>query len=553
MGDTVTAGMVLAQLDTSDVQLSIEERNAANEYNQLINDRKIEMTEKERDQEKDNIDKGLQSELVAQKNRVKTAQRAMDEARKIYNDSDDIHTDADGELTKAEKEFYKRRDTMEAAKLAFENDPTNITKKQAYDDAELEFQKANTALLNAQGNVLELSRERLDYRKARIEYENEVATLAALENKIQQNLDKYEDTIVTTEMEIDEKSNQIMLEKLQKQLSDAVVYAPISGTVTEVYLKEGEPASSAQAMFIIENTENLVIKTKIKEYDVTSITPGMKAIIKSDATGDAEYEGEVSWIDPVAIKNADGSVKKDGSIEFNTDVDLLSLDTELRVGMNVRLNVIVDEIQDVYAVPFDSVLEDPVTMEEYILVAKEEYDEKRKANQYVAKRVVVDTGLETDFYVQISSPELAAGDIIISKPAIEKNEGNMDAVLEGDVIALTPQALAGYTPSAPIELKDKEKVNPDEALGELLGEEGDDASQDTSSAAAPQPEPVVMQVAPDPAPAPAAPAVQEETPQEGAASAVETEQPEAEASNPEENPQVGENQPQDTQNTASAE
>lgn len=60
--------------------------------------------------------------------------------------------------------------------------------------------------------------------------------------------------------------------------------------MTAVYAKEGVPA--AGLLFVVENTDDLVIKTALKEYDVATVQEGMPTEIKSDATGEEVFRGD---------------------------------------------------------------------------------------------------------------------------------------------------------------------------------------------------------------------------------------------------------------------
>lgn len=186
-------------------------------------------------------------------------------------------------------------------------------------------------------------------------------------------------------------------------------FKPIAGTVTAVYAKEGGQGSGL--LFVIENTDDLVVKTKVKEFDIGSVKEGMSAVIKSDATGDEEFEGRIERISPAANKNAAGEVQSSGSVEFDTDVALLSKDSGLRVGMNVRLNIILDRKENVFAVPFEAVITDPEG-KEIVYAARPNAEGK-----LIATAVPVTSGMETDFYLEVSGEGLQEGDLIISDAA----------------------------------------------------------------------------------------------------------------------------------------
>ena len=209
-------------------------------------------------------------------------------------------------------------------------------------------------------------------------------------------------------------SQLLAIEIMERQLNDSVIRALASGTVTAVYAKEGKPGGGL--LFVIEDTENLVIKTMIKEYDISKARVGMKVDIKSDSTGNAIYEGVISKIAPAAVKDINGeTVLKSSDIEFESQVKLVSKETDLRIGMNTRLNVILEKKDHVYCVPYDAIVTD-ANGESSIYIASENSSKK-----LIAKQVKVSTGIETDFYVEISSPDLLDGMKVVSDASAIQN------------------------------------------------------------------------------------------------------------------------------------
>jgi len=206
----------------------------------------------------------------------------------------------------------------------------------------------------------------------------------------------------------------LAIEIMERQLSDSVIRAPASGAVTAVYAKAGRPGSGL--LFVIEETDNLLIKTMIKEYDISKAKVGMKVDIKSDSTGNAIYEGVISKIAPAAVKDTNGeTVLKSSDIEFEAQVKLVSRETDLRIGMNTRLNVILEKKDHVYCVPYDAIVTD-LNGESSIYIASENGVKKQ-----IAKQINVSTGIETDFYVEISGLDLLDGMKVVSDASTVRN------------------------------------------------------------------------------------------------------------------------------------
>ena len=238
----------------------------------------------------------------------------------------------------------------------------------------------------------------------------------ASNNAIQQQIDSLKDSLVGSQIAAQStQSQEIAIQKMQNTLEDATITAPVSGVVTAVYAKVGEPGNGL--LFVVEDTQSLKINTKIKEYDVANIREGMPVVIKSDATGDQEISGTVIYIAPAAVKTEAGNTQtggNDSNVEFEAEVQVNDPNCGLRIGMNTRLTVLLEEKQDVFGVPYDAVVEkaDGST----VVYAAVEQQNSGKNTSYVVTEIPVTTGLETDFYIEISGGEVTPGMAVISNP-----------------------------------------------------------------------------------------------------------------------------------------
>ena len=236
---------------------------------------------------------------------------------------------------------------------------------------------------------------------------------AATENSIAQQIDTLKDNLIGSQIAAQStKSQEIAIQSLQKNLDDATITAPVSGVVTAVYAEEGQPGNGL--LFVIEDTDALKITTNIREYDVGNIEVGMPVVIRSDATGDKEISGTVTYIAPAANKTENGNTltADDSTVEFEAEVQVNDADSGLRIGMNTRLTVLLEERSDVYGVPYDSVVEKADGSE--VVYAVEPSSEKE--GSYVVTEVPVTTGLETDFYIEVSGDGITDGLSIVSDP-----------------------------------------------------------------------------------------------------------------------------------------
>lgn len=239
----------------------------------------------------------------------------------------------------------------------------------------------------------------------------------ATKNAIEQQIDSLQDSLVGSQLAAESnRAQEIAIQKMQNTLEDASITAPVSGVVTAVYAKVGEPGNGL--LFVVEDTESLKVKTRIKEYDIANVQVGMPVTIKSDATGDKEISGTITYIAPAAVKSDTGSTQtssNNSNVEFEAEVQVNDKDSGLRIGMNTRLTVLLEEKQDVFGVAYDSVVKKQDGTD--VLYAVEpKSTEGKDASTYIVTEVPVTTGLETDFYIEVSGSNIQNGMSIVSDP-----------------------------------------------------------------------------------------------------------------------------------------
>ena len=144
------------------------------------------------------------------------------------------------------------------------------------------------------------------------------------------------------------------LANLYEDLGKATVTAPIAGTVTMVNATEGETASGV--LFVIEDTETLVVTASVKAYDLDRVREGMRVTIESDTTGDAVYAGVLESIAPTAKKDMTGSIVSTNDAEFETVIRVTEANTGLKIGVSARIAYVAEEAKDVLCVPESAIL-----------------------------------------------------------------------------------------------------------------------------------------------------------------------------------------------------
>lgn len=449
-GDKVEAGQVLATVDVEDLLLDLQKAEASFNINDQSTGLTLNSTQQEYEDFKADLENNMNSSINNAQVNVDNALTTLNDAKEAYNDAlEDMDQGENDTIKKAQKAVDNARKTWRNASDASDStvdiDSAKDTLKELYsqlalattegqikalelqisslesqiasasslkgssDSAYDAYKEARDALADAVKAADKQLEKYLDaVEKAQTAYDNAEKNLTIAKRNAQQQLKTYEDSLTKTQLNASDPSRAIELQKLKKQLSEAEITAPISGTVTAVNVEVGDKASGV--LFVIENADALKINTSIKEYDLMSVQNGMKAIISADAIPNVKYNGKVSFIAPAAKKAADGTTKSGSStVEFESEVDVTDTQTDLRIGMNAKVNIIVEEKQGALAVPYDAVITD-VDGTSYIYIAEQNGD------KYTAKKVVVTIGMETDFLLEVISNELKEGDIVITSP-----------------------------------------------------------------------------------------------------------------------------------------
>ena len=180
--------------------------------------------------------------------------------------------------------------------------------------------------------------------------------------------------------------------------------------------------SSSSALFTIEGTDSLEISSSIAEYDAVNVKVGMKVAITSDALDGQQWSGVVSSISPKAT---------DTSSNFTVVIEVTPPVGQLAIGMSTKFNIITDTKPGVFAVPYDAVTtnaQGQSIVYEYTPPARRgggntptagsAADASGAAGTGVrfGTEVVVQTGMETDYYIEISGSGLTEGMVLLADP-----------------------------------------------------------------------------------------------------------------------------------------
>lgn len=132
---------------------------------------------------------------------------------------------------------------------------------------------------------------------------------------------------------------------------ESIIRAPISGTVLELLVNEGDPVvpltsyQAGTALTNLADMSTLIFKGTVDEIDVGKLHEGMPARIKVGAMPDAKVDGKVSKIAPK-------SKTQEGATLFDVEIELLpGKGVTLRAGYSANADIVVREKENVLLLP----------------------------------------------------------------------------------------------------------------------------------------------------------------------------------------------------------
>ena len=132
---------------------------------------------------------------------------------------------------------------------------------------------------------------------------------------------------------------------------ESIIRAPVSGTVLELLVNEGDPVvpltsyQAGTALTTLADMTQLIFKGTVDEIDVGKLKEGMPARIKVGAMPDAAVQGTVYKIAPKS-KTAEGATLFDVEITLQPGSNVV-----LRAGYSANADIVVREKADVLLIP----------------------------------------------------------------------------------------------------------------------------------------------------------------------------------------------------------
>ncbi len=436
VGDVIAAGDVLCTFDTQDLEDSLDDAEDA-----------LSAARTQSRVSVNNAERALYQAIETQNYQIESAARNVISAHDAYSAAADSYEnlsdnakDAKGALSAAEAAlnaipaalegsaeyttYINAQTAYQTALAAYDScvvpedasDPSYNTQKAEKERLFLEAEKAGEDLAAAETalNALNLDQRRAEAEKAYASALSAYQAAMDAARKAEQSVDSawtavanaeaaYEYTVASQQTSFENSKDALKsaeagasvatiqqentVDSYKEQIDDGVLTADIGGTVTAVNIKEGERYAGG-VIVTIQDCQALVVSAEIDEYDIADVALGMKAVFKTDSTRDEQLTGEVIFISPTPT--AGSNVTYQVKVKITSDTD------RLRIGMNAKLNIILQETAEVFTVPYDAIQQDESGNDVIYAV------ERTESGGVTKTAIPVTVGVEGDYYVEVS-------------------------------------------------------------------------------------------------------------------------------------------------------
>ncbi len=192
---------------------------------------------------------------------------------------------------------------------------------------------------------------------------------------------------------------------LKQQMRKSVVTSPISGTIDEVYAKQGELANPAMPIARVINVSDVQLVADVSENYLSAVKKGDKVKIFFSALG-TEMEQKVTFV---------GQTINTANRTFKVQIDLPNKNGAIKPNLVGTVKINDFQAEGAITVP-TNLIQIGTDGNKFLYVVKEE------AGKKVAKKVVVKTGMSYEGSTVVTEG-LSANDQIISKGYNEVVDG----------------------------------------------------------------------------------------------------------------------------------
>ncbi|AJE52109.1 efflux RND transporter periplasmic adaptor subunit [Paenibacillus polymyxa] len=305
---------------------------------------------------------------------VQQAESSVDQAKSALVQQDNSITQAQTSLIDAQNSVRDAQNTLNRNQQLFS---AGALSQSELEQSQIAYRKAQTAVENAQ---TALHNAQTSKESAQTTYNNAQKSLRLAQQKT--GIDVARASV---------NQAKASLDTARSQLVDAVVKAPISGTISVVTGVQGQMVSAQSAVVTIANTNPIIAKVNVSESELLKMQVGSSVTVGVDSLG-KRIEARVSAVNPVM----DNDLKA-----YPVEISVPNGSGELKSGMVVTVYMKSEAPKNIL-VSQDAITEQAGKKYAYVVEGT------------VAKRVEVQTGQESAKQVEVTKG-LAEGQNVVVK------------------------------------------------------------------------------------------------------------------------------------------
>ena len=196
------------------------------------------------------------------------------------------------------------------------------------------------------------------------------------------------------------------LDNIKDNLDFYTITAPIDGVITSVNILEDDYVRAETELCTIVNNDNLEFDISVDELDILDVKLGQEVKIEIDALDETKINPLIGYVSEIALEGTTSN-----SVTTYPVTISLSGDSNIKIGFNCSAEIVTSNVEDVLIAPVDAI--DSVKGKYYVTLE----DNTRKE---------VTVGTYNEDYIEIISG-LSEGDVILlpeKKTASQSNKND---------------------------------------------------------------------------------------------------------------------------------
>jgi len=184
----------------------------------------------------------------------------------------------------------------------------------------------------------------LEEQKAKVTYDQKKAEFERSKALLKKNLISEEE-FETARLNF--RQAELGWKQAQLNLANTTIRSPIKGVVGERTVNVGDRIQPTTKLFVVSNLDEKVVKVFVPQDEMPRLKPRQLAEIHSDVLPNRHFRGWIKRISPI-IDPESGT--------FKVTVGVKDPENNLRVGMYVSVNLIVDTHRNTLLIPKASLI-----------------------------------------------------------------------------------------------------------------------------------------------------------------------------------------------------